>query len=195
MCESDRDYFGHRHYEIGEGYVVSADGHQISQCVSGLDHIVKRREIHGSWSVWTIVLGRGGLDQQGHIGGAGCRHLRAAYSPSPRTVRLLMQQAVQQQAAVPFAACASCRCNHPGYDGHCCGVDVRQREFRPAASDAERDTRSNPDFMWRIRSNISWCASSWRTGEVMESKATHQRQAVQPGLASLSHRGASRGTR
>ena len=61
-----------------------------------------------------------------------------------------MQQAVQQQAAVPFAACASCRGNHPGHDGGCRGVDVRRREFRPAASGAERDNRSKPDFMWRI---------------------------------------------
>ena len=83
-------------------------------------------------------------------GGAGCRHLRAAHSPCPRTVRLLMQQAVQQQAAVPVAACAACRCNHPGHDGHRCGADVRRREFRPAASGAESDNRSNPDFMWRI---------------------------------------------
>ena len=95
------------------------------------------------------MLGRGGLDQHGHIGGAGCRHLRAAHSPGPRTVRLLMQQAVQQQPAVPFAASASCRCNHPGHDGGCRGVDVRRCEFRPAASGAERDSRSNPDVMWR----------------------------------------------
>ena len=92
---------------------------------------------------------RAGLDQQAHIGGAACRHLRAAHSPCPRTVRLLMQQAVQQQAAVPFAASASCRGNHPGHDGRCRGVDVRRCEFRPAASGAERDTCSNPGFMWR----------------------------------------------
>ena len=96
------------------------------------------------------MRGRGGLDQQAHIGGAGCRYLRAAYSPGPRTVRLLMQQAVQQQPAVPFAACASCRGSHPGHDGHRRGADVRRREFRPAASAAESDNRSNPDFMWRI---------------------------------------------
>ena len=29
-----------------------------------------------------------------------------------------MQQAVQQQAAVPFAASASYRGNHPGHDGY-----------------------------------------------------------------------------
>ena len=92
------------------------------------------------------MLGRGGgLDQQAHIAGAGRRHLRAAHSPCPRTVRLLMQQ----QAAVPFAASASWRCNHPGHAGHRRGADVRRCEFRPAASGAERDTRSNPDFMWR----------------------------------------------
>ena len=96
------------------------------------------------------MRGRGGLDEQAHIGGAGCRHLRAAHSPCPRTVRLLMQQAVQQQPAVPFAASASCRGNHPGHDGYRRGADVRRREFRPAASAAESDTRSNPDFMWRI---------------------------------------------
>ena len=96
------------------------------------------------------MRGHGALDQQGHIGGAGCRHLRAAHSPCPRTVRLLVQQAVQQQAAVPFAASASYRCNHPGHDGHRRGADVRRREFRPAASAAERDNRSNPGFMWRI---------------------------------------------
>ena len=95
------------------------------------------------------MRGRGGLDQQAHIGGAACRHLRAAHSPGPRTVRLLMQQAVQQQPTVPFAACASYRGNHPGHDGHRRGADVRRREFRPAASGAERDTRSKPDFMWR----------------------------------------------
>ena len=95
------------------------------------------------------MRGRGGLDQQAHIGGAGCRHLHAAYSPGPRTVRLLMQEAVQQQAAVPFAASASYRGNHPGHDGHRRGADVRRREFRPAASGAERDNRSNPDVMWR----------------------------------------------
>ena len=95
------------------------------------------------------MRGRGGLDQQAHIGGAACRHLRAAHSPGPRTVRLLMQQAVQQQAAVPFAASASYRGNHPGHDGHRRGADVRRCEFRPAASGAERDTRSKPGFMWR----------------------------------------------
>ena len=96
------------------------------------------------------MRGRGGLDEQAHIGCAGSRHLRAAHSPCPRTVRLLMQQAVQQQPAVPFAASASCRGNHPGHDGYRRGADVRRREFRPAASAAESDTRSNPDFMWRI---------------------------------------------
>ena len=96
------------------------------------------------------MRGRGGLDQQAHIGGAACRHLRAAHSPCPRTVRLLMQQAVQQQAAVPFAASASYRCNHPGHDGHRRGADVRRCEFRPAASAAESDNRSKPGFMWRI---------------------------------------------
>ena len=96
------------------------------------------------------MRGRGGLDQQAHIGGAACRHLRAAHSPCPRTVRLLMQQAVQQQAAVPFAASASYRGNHPGHDGRCRGADVRRCEFRPAASAAESDNRSKPGFMWRI---------------------------------------------
>ena len=96
------------------------------------------------------MRGRGGLDEQAHIGCAGSRHLRAAHSPCPRTVRLLMQQAVHQQPAVPFAASASCRGNHPGHDGYRRGADVRRREFRPAASAAESDTRSNPDFMWRI---------------------------------------------
>ena len=60
-----------------------------------------------------------------------------------------MQQAVQQQPAVPFAASASCRGNHPGHDGHRRGADVRRREFRPAATGAgplgaERDTWSSP---------------------------------------------------
>ena len=96
------------------------------------------------------MRGGGGLDQQAHIGGAGCRHLRAAHSPGPRTVRLLMQQAVQQQAAVPFAASASCRCRDPDHNRYRCGTGVRGREFRPVASGAERDSRSNPDFMWRI---------------------------------------------
>ena len=95
------------------------------------------------------MRGRGALDQQAHIGGAACRHLRAAHSPCPRTVRLLMQQAVQQQAAVPFAASASYRCNHPGHDGHRRGADVRRCEFRPAASAAESDNRSKPSFMCR----------------------------------------------
>ena len=95
------------------------------------------------------MLGGRGLDQQAYIGCAGCRHLRAAHSPGPRTVRLLMQQAVQQQAAVPFAASASCRRNHPGHDGHRRDADVRRCEFRPAASGAESDTWSNPDFMRR----------------------------------------------
>ena len=96
------------------------------------------------------MRGRGGLDQQAHIGGAGCRHLRAAHSPCPRTVRLLMQEAVQQQPAMPFAASASWRGNHPGHDGHRRGADVRRCEFRPAASAAESDNRSKPGFMWRI---------------------------------------------
>ena len=95
------------------------------------------------------MRGRGGLDQQGHIGRAACRHLRAAHSPGPRTVRLLMQQAVQQQAAVPFAASASYRCSHPDHNRYRCGTGVRGRECRPAASGAERDSRSNPDVMWR----------------------------------------------
>ena len=139
------------------------------------------------------MRGRGGLDQQAHIGRAGCRHLRAAYSPGPRTVRLLMQQTVQQQPSVPFAASASCRGNHPGHDGRCRGADVRRCEFRPAASGAERDNRSKPGFMWRIGPTYLGVRAGGGVAKSWSQRLRINGKAVQPGLGSVSHRDASRG--
>ena len=82
------------------------------------------------------MLEGAGLDRQIDIGRADCRHLRAAHSPCPRTVRLLMQQAVQQ-AAGAFAPGASCRCNNPGYDSHRC-------RDQPCLFHAHRTSRSQP---------------------------------------------------